>query len=55
MEDAVVGGGFLEREREEVGAEEVLPEIIVGCGVCEVDIRPDDESRSEERRVGKEC
>ena len=44
MEDAVVGGGFLEREREEVGAEEVLPEIIVGCGVCEVDIRPDDES-----------
>ena len=44
MQDAVVGGGFLQRQGEEVGAEEILPEVVVGGWVSEVDIGPDDES-----------
>jgi len=44
VEDAVFGGGFLQREREEIGTEKVLPEVVVGGGVGQVDIRPDDES-----------
>ena len=44
VEDAVFGGGFLQREREEIGTEEVLPEVVVGGRVGQVDIRPDDEA-----------
>ena len=44
MEDAVFGGGFLQGEREEIGTEKVLPEVVVDGGVGEVDIWPDDES-----------
>jgi len=44
VEDAVFGGGFLQREREEIGTEKVLPEIVVDGGVGQVDIRPDDEA-----------
>jgi len=44
VEDAVFGGGFLQRQREEIGTEKVLPEVVVGGGVGQVDIRPDDEA-----------
>jgi len=44
VEDAVFGGGFLQREREEIGTEKVLPEVVVDGGVGEVDIRPDDKA-----------
>ena len=44
VEDAVFGGGFLQREREEIGTEKVLPEVVVDGGVGQVDIRPDDEA-----------
>ena len=44
MEDAVFGGGFLQREREEIGTEKVLPEAVVSGGVGEVDIRPYDKA-----------
>ena len=44
MEDAVVSGGFLQGQREKIGAEEVLPEIIICGGIGEVYIRPDDEA-----------
>ena len=44
VEDAVFGGGFLQREREEIGTEKVLPEVVVDGGVGQVDIGPDDEA-----------
>lgn len=44
MEDAVFGGGFLQREREEIGAEKVLPEVVVDGGVGQVDIGPDEKT-----------
>jgi hypothetical protein len=44
VEDTVFGGGFLQREREEIGTEKVLPEVVVDGGVGEVDIGPDDEA-----------
>ena len=44
MEDAAFGGGFLQRQGKQICAEEVLPEIVVGRGVGEVDIGPDDET-----------
>ena len=44
VEDTVFGGGFLQREREEIGAEKVLPEVVVDGWVGQVDIRPGDEA-----------
>ena len=40
MKDAVVGGDFLLGQREEIGAEKVLPVVVVEGGVGEVDIGP---------------
>jgi len=44
VEDAVFGGGFLQREREDIGTEKVLPEVVVDYVVGEVDIRPDEKA-----------
>ena len=34
----------MQREREEIGTEKVLPEVVVDGGVGQVDIRPVDET-----------
>ena len=46
VQDAVVGGGFLQRQREKIGAHKVLPEIVVDGWVGEVDVGPDGETFS---------
>jgi len=44
MQDAVIDGGFLQGQGEKICTEEILPEIVVAGGVCEVGIRPDDKA-----------
>ena len=44
MENAIVRGGFLQRQGKVISTEKVLPKIIIEGGIGEVDIGPDDEA-----------
>jgi hypothetical protein len=44
VEDAVFGRDFLQRQRNQIRTEEVLPEIVVGSRVGKVNIRPDNQA-----------
>lgn len=46
MEDAVIGGVFLQRQGEQICAHKVLPDIVVGGRVGEVNIGPGNQAFS---------